>query len=140
MSAPERQHQNMLLRNFIFYLLYFQFLGSIYNICLLKSLNLALMAICYSRTFLKAVLTSSSNSRVSSELWRYFIQLGINKGRPTRRGCRSGRQIANNTLGSSAPSLNILSTSQYTDFFRFFKKSKKFKKQEIICIMLQSTY
>lgn len=68
-----------------------------------------LMALFYTRTFLKAVSTSLINSQLRPELWRSLTQMGIAKQRPTRRGCRSGKQttirklfnIVNATTNSS---------------------------------------
>ena len=53
-----------------------------------------LMALVYSRSFLRAIAPSVSEirARCSSVLWRRLTEHGISRVKPTRRGCRGGRR------------------------------------------------
>ena len=74
------------------------------------------MALFYTRTFLKAFSTSSTSSRICPELWRSLTQLGISKRKPTRRGCRSGKQTTIENILEKAPrTAELLSSYQVKD-------------------------
>ena len=53
-----------------------------------------LMALAYSRSFLRAIAPSVSEirARCSSVLWRRLTEHCISRVKPTRRGCRGGRR------------------------------------------------
>ena len=49
------------------------------------------MALCYSKSVLLSISTSGY-SRLIPDLWRRFVQLGISRVKPTRRGIRGGQR------------------------------------------------
>lgn len=49
------------------------------------------MALVYSRSFLKAKVTSTFQAKRHPSLWRCLTEHGIAKMKPTRRGCRTGQ-------------------------------------------------